>query len=72
MRIMKKKEYEAVSFAVNQLENEIEGATDEIFIEEASLHLHALYCMMNKYHEQRQKAFIKRMNKNEQKKRNIK
>ena len=53
---MRNNEYEAVSFAINQLENEIEGASDEIFIRDASLHIQALYGMMNKYKKQRQKA----------------
>ena len=49
-------EYEAISFATTQIETEIEGASDEAFIEDASKAQSALYRIMEKYKKARYKA----------------
>lgn len=50
------KEYDAISFAVNQIETEIEGASDEGYLEDACRHQSALYRIMDKYKKARRKA----------------
>lgn len=49
-------EYEAISFATTQIETEIEGASNETFIEDASKAQSALYRIMEKYKKARYKA----------------
>ena len=50
------KEYEAISFAVSQIESEVEGASDEGYLEDACRHQSALYRIMDKYKKARHKA----------------
>lgn len=50
------KEYDAVSFAINQIQSEVEGANDEIFLDDAYRHQSALYSIMEKYKKARYKA----------------
>lgn len=49
-------EYNAISFAITQIETEIEGANDETFINDASNSQSALYRIMEKYKKARYKA----------------
>ena len=49
-------EYDAISFAITQIETEIEGASDEVFINDASNSQSALYRIMEKYIKARYKA----------------
>lgn len=50
------KEYDAISFAIGQVEVAVEAATDEEYLAEAEVHLKALYAVMEKYKKARQKA----------------
>jgi len=50
------KEYEAISFALNQVESELEAATNDEYITEAETHVKALYDVMEKYKNARHKA----------------
>ena len=50
------KEYNAVAFALTQVETEVEAASDEQFIAEAGECCAALYNIMNKYKKARAKA----------------
>ena len=50
------KEYDAISFALNQVEAELEAATDEGYIAAAETHIKALYDVMEKYKKAREKA----------------
>lgn len=50
------KEYDAICFAVSQIETEIEGASDEGYLEDACRHQSALYRIMDKYKKARSKA----------------
>lgn len=50
------KEYEAISFAINQVESALEGASDEDYIEAANASLGLLENVMYKYKKARQKA----------------
>jgi hypothetical protein len=43
------KEYDAISFALNQVEAALEAATDEGYIAAAETHTKALYDVMEKY-----------------------
>lgn len=49
-------EYDAISFAASQIETEIEAASDEGFINDASNSQGALYRIMEKYKKARYKA----------------
>lgn len=49
-------EYEAISFAIDQLHSVIEGATFEDFITDASSQLRSLYNVMEKYKKEKCKA----------------
>lgn len=49
-------EYEAISFAIEQLHSIIEGATFEDFIDDASSQLKSLYNVMEKYKKEKCKA----------------
>lgn len=49
-------EYKAINFAVNQIQTEIEGASDKVFLEDANKHQSALYHIMVKYKKARKKA----------------
>lgn len=44
-----KKEYDAISFAIGQVEEEVESAIDETFIKDAKICLKHLYEIMEKY-----------------------
>lgn len=50
------KEYLAINFAVNQIQTEIEGASDEGFLKDADKHQNALYRIMVKYKKASKKA----------------
>ena len=50
------KEYQAINFAVNQIQTEIEGASDKNFLKDANKHQSALYRIMVKYEKARKKA----------------
>ena len=50
------KEYDAISFAINQVETALEGASDENYIEDANTQLELLYRVMKKYKKARHKA----------------
>ena len=50
------KEYDAISFAIGQVEGAAEAATDEEYLADAEVHLEALYAVMDKYKKARQKA----------------
>ena len=47
-------ELDAISFAINQIEGDIESADDD-FAHDASVHLNALYGICEKYKKARQK-----------------
>lgn len=49
-------EYEAISFAITQIGNDIEGASDEVFVNDACNSQSALYRIMEKYKKARYKA----------------
>lgn len=49
-------EYEAISFAINQIESEVEAASNKAFIEDANKAQSALYNIMEKYKKERDKA----------------
>lgn len=49
-------EYDAISFATTQIETEIEGASNEVFINDACNSQRALYRIMEKYKTERYKA----------------
>ena len=53
------KEYQAINFAVNQIQTEIEGASDVRFLKDACRHQSALYRIMDKYKKARKKAKAK-------------
>ncbi|MBQ7462443.1 MAG: hypothetical protein IJS63_09365 [Bacteroidaceae bacterium] len=50
------KEYDAISFAIGQIETSVEAATDEEYLADAEVNLNALYSVMGKYKKARQKA----------------
>lgn len=50
------KEFDAISFAIGQVEGAVEAATNEEYLEDAETHLKALYAVMKKYKNARQKA----------------
>lgn len=50
------KEYEAISFALGQLQTEIEAASDEGFLDMAEKATSAIYNVQKKYREARDKA----------------
>lgn len=50
------KEYEAISFALGQLQSEIEAASDEGFLDMANKATSAIYNVQKKYREARAKA----------------
>ena len=50
------KEYEAISFALGQLQTEIEAASDEGFLDMAEKATSAIYNVQKKYREARAKA----------------
>ncbi len=50
------KEYDAICFAVSQIEAAIEGAEDEDYLDDACIHQSALYRIMDKYKKARSKA----------------
>lgn len=49
-------EYEAISFAINQIESEVEAASNKAFIKDANNAQSALYNIMEKYKKARYKA----------------
>lgn len=49
-------EYEAISFALSQIQSEIEGAWEEAFIDDATRHQSALYSIRTKYEKALYKA----------------
>lgn len=58
MRItVNEKEFDAISFAIGQIETEIESAEDETFIEDANNSLKHLYSIMEKCKKEREKAY---------------
>ena len=50
------REYGAISFAINQIQTEIEAASDEGFLEDACRYQSDLYQIMVKYKKARYKA----------------
>jgi len=50
------KEYDALQFAITQIETDLEAASDEQYCKDASNCLDALYNINEKYHRARQKA----------------
>lgn len=50
------KEYDAISFALGQVQTEIEGASDEEFLDMACKATEALYNVQEKYRKARMKA----------------
>jgi len=50
------KEFEAIKFARGQVQSEIEGASDEEFLKDASTAIEALYSVQDKYMKARHKA----------------
>ena len=52
------KEYKAISFATNQIQTEIEGASNEDFLDDACRHQSALYSIMEKYKKARYRARV--------------
>ncbi len=50
------KEYDALQFAITQVEADLEAATNEQYCKDANNCLDALYCINKKYHNARQKA----------------
>lgn len=50
------KEYNAIHFAINQIECEIEAGSDESFLENANEELRGLYSVVEKYKKARIKA----------------
>lgn len=64
------KEYDAISFAICQVENELESATDEEYVEEAKAYISALYDIMDKYKKAWEKAKYFQMVRAEVSKRN--
>ena len=65
-----KKEYDAISFAICQVENELESAEYEEYVEEAKAHISALYNIMEKYRKAWEKAKYFQMVRAEVSKRN--
>lgn len=55
-------ELDAICFAINQIEGDIESADDD-FAHDASVHLNALYGICEKYKKARQKDAIFRLAK---------
>lgn len=49
-------EFDAIYFAINQIENEIESASEESYIEDATRHQSALNRIVEKYRNARYKA----------------
>lgn len=64
------KENDAISFAICQVENELEAATDEEYVEEANAQISALYNIMEKYRKAWKKAKYFQMVRAEVSKRN--
>ena len=64
------KEYDAISFAICQVETELEAATDEEYLAEAKTYVSALYDIMEKYKKAYQKAKYFQMVRAEVSKRN--
>lgn len=66
------KEYRAISFALNQLQTEVEAASDKDFLDMANEATLAIYNVQKKYREARNKvryfrlvrAMVKRENRN--------
>lgn len=50
------KEYDAIAFALTQVETEVEAASDEKFIADAEESCNSLYNIMEKYKKARYKA----------------
>lgn len=49
-------EFDAICFAIDQIENEIECASEESYIDDATRHQSALLRITEKYHKARYKA----------------
>lgn len=64
------KEYEALNFAMEQVETEMESATNEDFLNIANTHIKALYDLIDKYKKAREKANLFQMARAEVSKRN--
>lgn len=50
------KEYEAIQFAISQVETDLEAATNEQYCEDTNECLNALYRVIEKYHKARYKT----------------
>jgi hypothetical protein len=63
-------EYDAISFAIDQIETLIEAADDESFVEDSNNCLKHLYDIMDKYKNKREKAYVSQTVRAEVSKRN--